>query len=225
MDTFQAALKDSFSKDDGPNKRNKEQITKYVHKILNQKGFAAMEAMLVVVILAIVGGTGYYVYQANNKATETQNQAQTNANTAAPHKKNEKKSKPATAIEYLVVKEWGVELPLSSGIKDAYYIYDSNGYARLGTRSLTAMSAKCAPDKVGVSVLSRQTVATHNANAQQSEPSWDHPVYNTKLGNYYYGITHAQAACGNTTNSPESKQQATDSKLFDTAFNGIRAVQ
>jgi prepilin-type N-terminal cleavage/methylation domain-containing protein len=47
------------------------------YKSLNQKGFTAIESVLVIVILAIIGGTGYYIYQANNKSTDTQNAAQT----------------------------------------------------------------------------------------------------------------------------------------------------
>ncbi|HXE10239.1 MAG TPA: hypothetical protein VN554_02325 [Verrucomicrobiae bacterium] len=52
------------------------------HKKLNQKGFAALEAVLVIVILAIVGGTAYYVYHANNKSTDTQNAAHTSVESA-----------------------------------------------------------------------------------------------------------------------------------------------
>ncbi len=43
------------------------------HKTLNQKGFAAMEAILVIVVIAILAGTGYYVYRANKNTTDTQN--------------------------------------------------------------------------------------------------------------------------------------------------------
>jgi Tfp pilus assembly protein PilV len=53
------------------------------HKPINQKGFTAIETVLIVVILAIVGGTGYYVYQANNKSTDTQNAAHTATESAA----------------------------------------------------------------------------------------------------------------------------------------------
>lgn len=51
-------------------------------KNINQKGFAALEAILVIVILAIVGGTAYYVYHANNKSTDTQNAAHTSVESA-----------------------------------------------------------------------------------------------------------------------------------------------
>lgn len=51
-------------------------------KSLNQKGFGAMEAVLIVVIVAILAGTGYYVYQANNKTNETQTATHTTAESA-----------------------------------------------------------------------------------------------------------------------------------------------
>ena len=43
--------------------------------IPNQKGFAALEIALVLVIAAIIGGTGYYIYQATKKSSQTYNAA------------------------------------------------------------------------------------------------------------------------------------------------------
>lgn len=66
-------------------------------KAPNQKGFTVIEGLLILLAVAIIGGTGYYVYQANNKATDTQNTAQTNANSATPPKKKDsKKASPKT---------------------------------------------------------------------------------------------------------------------------------
>lgn len=53
------------------------------YKPFNQKGFAAMEAVLVIIILAIVAGTGYYVYRANKNTTDTQNASHQAAESAA----------------------------------------------------------------------------------------------------------------------------------------------
>lgn len=53
-----------------------------MYKISDQRGFAALEAVLVVVIVAILAGTGYYVYQANNKASDTQTATHTSAESA-----------------------------------------------------------------------------------------------------------------------------------------------
>lgn len=43
-----------------------------IMKKLNSKGFSAVEVILLMVIVAIIGGAGYYIYQANdeNSATE-----------------------------------------------------------------------------------------------------------------------------------------------------------
>ncbi len=71
-------------------------------KNLNQKGFTVIEGLLILVILAAIGGVGYYVYQANNDATDTQKAAQTNANTAAPHKQS-----AASAVDVQVISASG----------------------------------------------------------------------------------------------------------------------
>lgn len=52
------------------------------YKSLNQKGFAALEAVLVIVIIAILAGTGYYVFQANSKTNDTQTAAHNAAESA-----------------------------------------------------------------------------------------------------------------------------------------------
>lgn len=66
----------------------------------DQSGFTVIEGLLILLVLAIVGGTGYYVYQANDKATESQNAAQTNVNSATPpNKEDAKKAKADTKSE------------------------------------------------------------------------------------------------------------------------------
>lgn len=55
-------------------------------KTLNQKGFAAVEAILVFVIIAIIGGTGFYVYQAHSKTNETLNTANLASQSATVHR-------------------------------------------------------------------------------------------------------------------------------------------
>lgn len=199
---------------------------------LNQKGFAALEAILIIVALLIAGGTGYYIYSANKKTSNTLNTASKVASSSPPKttKKKPSKSKStsssaANGQKYLVIKEWGVELPLSNSIQDAYYTYHADGdYVRLGTKSLTAMSAMCAPDDISIAAVTRQTAVVHDANATQNDPV-AYPVNATKIGNYYYSISQAQAACGNAPDDAASQQQAADIKLFKTAFQGIQATQ
>ncbi|HSX45765.1 MAG TPA: hypothetical protein VLG27_02040 [Candidatus Saccharimonadia bacterium] len=62
---------------------------------LNSKGFAAVEAALIVLIVAIVAGTGYYVWHAQNKSTDDLNQANSESDsTAVFKKKSGKKTAP-----------------------------------------------------------------------------------------------------------------------------------
>lgn len=200
-------------------------------KKLNSKGFTAIEAILVIAVLIAVGVVGYYVYHANKKASDTLSSsakvAQSSPSKITKMKKSQSNGAQQTTLTetkpYLIIKEWGVEIPLSSGIKDAYYVYDS-GYAKLGTRSLTAMSANCAPGETGISAISRQTASVRDVNIKMGDPAV-YPVNDTKIGNYYYGISHAQASCANTINDAASTQQLADIKLFNAAFQSIRAVQ
>lgn len=45
----------------------------------NQKGFTVIEALLIMVIVAIIGGTGYYVYHSNTQANKNYKSSEANA--------------------------------------------------------------------------------------------------------------------------------------------------
>lgn len=49
-------------------------------KSLNSKAFGTVETLLVILIVAILGGTGYYVYHANKNTNDTLNSAAKDAN-------------------------------------------------------------------------------------------------------------------------------------------------
>lgn len=52
-------------------------------KKLNQTGFSAVEGLLLVVILAIIGGTGFYIYHTSNKSGDVINEASSASQSAA----------------------------------------------------------------------------------------------------------------------------------------------
>lgn len=97
-----------------------------------QRGFAAVEALLIAVIIAMLGGIGYYVYHAQKQTDKNLNVAN-NEKFATPAKKSSKKTTKQTtpSQQYLTIKEWGVKLPLSVEDINAYYTYNSS--ASLGT--------------------------------------------------------------------------------------------
>jgi hypothetical protein len=53
------------------------------HKKSNQTGFAAVAGLLIVIIVLLVGGTGYYVWHTNRQANNTLNSASTAASQPA----------------------------------------------------------------------------------------------------------------------------------------------
>src|SRR5882762_9215057 len=165
----------------------------------NQSGFGAIEGILIIVVILLLGVVGYMVYKNQNKAATTA--VTSNSSSTSPEKTVApvKETKANNAGDYLVIKEWGVELPLSAGIKDAYYANLKNNtfsypvYA-LGIKSLTALDSNCAAENLSVSLILRQTIAQHDTNSTKNDPL-NSPVYDMKIGGYYYGYDRSRAAC------------------------------
>lgn len=82
-----------------------------------QSGFSIVAAVIAVVAVTVIGSAGFFVYQHNRtKATsaEQDNSQTTNQQTTT--------TPPAPTASYLTIAEWGVKIPLSAEIKDAYYM-------------------------------------------------------------------------------------------------------
>ena len=90
-----------------------------------QKGFSAVILLLSLVLIVAVGFTGYYVWN-------TQNNKEDNKAEVAPAtttKQETKQDAPSPVKEeqkYLVIKEWGVKIPLSEKITDLTYRFNAN---------------------------------------------------------------------------------------------------
>jgi hypothetical protein len=73
--------------------------------------------MIIIIVVIVIGALGLYVHHkskpgVNNDALPSSSQTKSQQSTP---------SKTETTTKYLVIKEWGVELPLSSAVSDAYY--------------------------------------------------------------------------------------------------------
>jgi len=202
--------------------------------INKQSGFGLIEILLVIIVIGVLGATGWYALHTKHQTDKILSQTDKISQSESPSA-GDKKSASSTGSSSsssspssqnpLVIKEWSVKLPLSDAISDAYYSVPENsaGFPNaygLGTKSLTALDSNCAPDKTGVAFIYRQTVATHDQNATHSDQT-NYPVYPTKIGNYYYGYANAQSAC--SQNATTNQKQARDSTAFKTAFDAITA--
>jgi len=203
----------------------------------NQSGFAAVEAFLVVIILGIVGFTGWYVWHSKQATDKTLNNAAKSAPATAQAKKvasfadckkaagsktlttspeqcvtkdgktfTDTNASTSSAQQYLTIKEWGVKLPVSGDISDAYYLYKSD----IDVVYLSKAAYKdtnCAADSTTLGAIDRFTASTKDElsgnNMLSERPNAIH------IGNYYFAYQHPQAACdGSPTN---------DFKNFDSA--------
>ena len=154
-----------------------------------QKGFGAVEVILIIVILAIIALVGWRVYdmqQATN--ISNQNAAQTSNNSTVD---------PNTG--YVVVGDWGVRFKPVDGLADVTFYTSDRGKETfagqntetiaLTTAKVEAMSGSCA------STHERFTPLTYLVRSQE-ELQQPAPALLTKIGSYNYYILSAQSACG-----------------------------
>src|SRR5260221_387918 len=86
----------------------------------NQKGFGALEGLLVLVIVGLLGFVGWYVWHSKNNVNKTFSTAASTSAAASPAKKTTQQT-TNTNPSYLVITEWGLRVQLTSAIEDAYY--------------------------------------------------------------------------------------------------------
>lgn len=182
---------------------------------LGRQGFAVVETLLVVVIAAILGGTGYYVYHANKKTGDTLTSASQAANSSAAHKTKGAAPKDKKGVEaakpklkYLTINEWGVRIPYTGS--DTYsYKLDNSG---VSIEVISAdLAARYGCKDFGAGLIARfkpgETVypdgGSTAAQLAASDPThWGH------VGDYYYGYQHDQAACASADKVSDASAKA-----------------
>lgn len=88
---------------------------------MRTEGFSTVGIMAVVLVVAFIIATGWFVWQkdknnstSSNQTNTTSTQPQTNTNT---QQQNPIPSDPAEGGKYLVIAEWGVRVPLPESLK------------------------------------------------------------------------------------------------------------
>ena len=104
-----------------------------------QKGFGAVEALLILVIVGTLAAVGWYVYDTKKDADATYNKAE---NAAYKNDGPSSTSQSQEAAGYLEIKEWGVKIALTAPIKNATYLITAiskdipGPYAFLSTKEI-----------------------------------------------------------------------------------------
>jgi hypothetical protein len=156
-------------------------------KRLNNDGFTLVEVLLILIFLGIIGFTGYYVWHSQKAADKALTVSDNSTGTVAV---------PATqkhTTKYLDIKEWGVKLPLSSGIESAYYeagTADVSGSIYLSIDGYKGTD--CAADAVTLGAIQRFAPNDKDDEGSYLTAQFPNAVH---VGGYYYQYQHPQAGC------------------------------
>ncbi len=88
----------------------------------HQSRFTTSVILLAVLVVAVLAVTGLVLYQ-HHKPNSAKTSAATSPTqtTTQPQSTATTQAQPAV-MQYLTIKEWGVKIPLSSKVQDAYYV-------------------------------------------------------------------------------------------------------
>jgi len=187
----------------------------------HQSGFSTVEVLLVVLVVAVLAVGGFVVYQ-HHKSTSAKNTAATGSSqTATQPQSTTTTQTQQPAAQYLDIKEWGVKLPLSTSISDAYYVipqgisYNADGKPSGLYVDVTSLNASCGDASAG---NTNRSIENAVGEIVRSLPTDSDPVSGklytqllpngTTIGGYYYGyssdISGKTCASANTLQSIDS---------------------
>lgn len=162
----------------------------------NQQGFAAIEAVLIVLILVIVAGTGVYVYHANHAADNILATASSESAASATETRSSAPTAATTNTGTLKIPELGIELinipaslnglkyAISHGTNGDYYVS-----ASFTTTNLLPLNKLCSASEGPIGALSRVNGIWH-----QSEDSEGGPLVKQYDG-FYLQYSQSQFYC------------------------------
>jgi hypothetical protein len=176
-----------------------------------QNGFSAVEALLIVIIVGMLGGVGWYVWHSQKQVDKTYSQTANSSAVPKSTKSAQPISSPqASTNNFLVISEWGVKVSYNSSIGKAVYRTDSldPGIAFLSTDTLA--NTDCDVNHNGGGYFIRFKDGQMDGEAKKTYT--DEYPNATKLGSYYYayGLPETAATCSSNTSVQQKATQAAD---------------
>lgn len=199
-------------------------------KKLNQKGFGVVEGLLIFVALAIVAGTGFYVY---NKVKNDQTGKPSGDTTQKINKENKAETKSQKSdpnSDHLVVKEWGIRFKVPGGLTDVKYTIHDDTASFFAKPVGSNVEYRDDYDKFeegnsqyALGELYRSKESTNDERVD------DTLIKGKKVGNYYYytawsfsGLASGAACVGLYGDASDScAQEAKAFKLINQGDNAL----
>jgi prepilin-type N-terminal cleavage/methylation domain-containing protein len=106
----------------------------------NERGFTALEVILVIALVAVIGGAAYYAMQARSNSQTTQTAKASPKASASPSASTSGQSSGSV----LNISQWGVKMTLPAGLTDLSYTLDSkNSMAMIVSKQLKGKPSSC----------------------------------------------------------------------------------
>jgi competence protein ComGC len=164
----------------------------------SQKGFGAVELLLILIIVGMLGGIGWYVYSSNKNTDSVLNN--TSNSTVSPSKSKSASSSQSTTSskKYLEVSELGIKFELTDKLKNAYYVKTDDGYfVSVHDFDSNPNFAGC---KAGVGDTGLAALITAKVGGVKGfDATWTQADLDKsglqKVGDTYYGFQHGSAPC------------------------------
>jgi type II secretory pathway pseudopilin PulG len=193
-----------------------------------QNGFSAVEALLIVIIVGMLGGVGWYVWNANNQANKNLDSA-SNVSSNTPVVKN-KKQTPSTGNsstaqkEYMTIKEWSVKIPVTDPDDKYSYEFDKNDPTSI---SVFSQKADGIVGPKGVSCKGEYiafVLRLEASSADWNDPDKASPLFGhkTTIGKYAYAVATKKQYGPECFDSGPSNNYVADQQAaakFDTIAN------
>ena len=174
--------------------------TKPPHHI--RHGHKFIYGYLILVVLAFISGLSWHIYHERNDAAKNTAQQKSTSST--------KITQPVT--QYLTMKEWGVKIPLSSTISDAYYVVptgispDADGLPSGVIFGLKLLNSSCGTVSADPTGYNNDVGSIVRALPTDSDPvsgkTYTQLYPNgVTINGYYYGYSSGTTTkkCANTT--------------------------
>ncbi len=196
-----------------------------------QKGFSAVVLLLGILVVTAVGFTAYYVWNTQNNKKEESVVVEPTAEVKSENVNNDTKT-PDTQ-KYLVIKEWGVKIPISDKFADLNYRFNSTeDTVTLSTKTLANYQQQLTAgqgvngDFGGIGLLSRND-KVYKLNPGEAIPN-DGPFMGYFVGSVngksFVVIPPSQPSCPESANTSLSQTCSTYEQDINKQLNTLVKV-
>jgi hypothetical protein len=167
-----------------------------------QNGFSAVEALLIVIIVGMLGGVGWYVWHSQAQVDKTY--SQTANSSMVPKSKTSATLNPTDNTNYFVIKEWGVRAKYSGNLALTYAPIASS-FAVFSSEQLSkSVNGGCKTFGGRIERVKAGEVYDSDVEGRPVEQLVNDPnvtIVYKKIGNYYYLFMHDQSLCSDISDS------------------------